>query len=195
MYAGFNCIKLDAENHIWAGNLPPKLLLAPQELEVLWNLHPAEYHTIQILGKKVKTPRWQQAYNKTYQYSGEQNDALAVPEELYPFWNWSREVVDRRLNGLLLNWYDGQLGHYIGKHRDSIANLIIGAPIVTISLGQERVFRLRPYRGKGYFDFPIPHGTVLIMPYATNQTWTHEVPATKKLAGKRISVTLRAFKT
>ena len=25
----------------------------------------------------------------------------------------------KRLNGLLLNWYEGEAGHYIGKHRDS----------------------------------------------------------------------------
>ena len=68
-----------------------------------------------------------------------------------------------------------------------------GSPIVTISFGEERTFRLRPWKGKGFTDFAATHGSVLVMPYETNLAWTHEVPARKKLEGKRISVTLRAF--
>jgi alkylated DNA repair dioxygenase AlkB len=42
-------------------------------------------------------------------------------------------------------------------------------------------------------DFRASHGTVFVMPFATNQRWTHEVPRTKRHRGRRISVTLRAF--
>lgn len=35
--------------------------------------------------------------------------------------------------------------------------------------------------------------SVFIMPYVTNQAWTHEVPRARKRSGKRISVTLRGF--
>lgn len=98
-------------------------------------------------------------------------------------------------NGILLNWYDGALGHYSGKHRDSWANMIDGAPIVTISLGDERVFRLRPWRSAGTpIDFAAVSGAVFIMPYETNLAWTHEVPKSARHTGRRISVTLRAFK-
>ena len=37
-----------------------------------------------------------------------------------------------------------RLDHYIGAHRDSTASMIEGVPIVTVSLGEERAFRLRP---------------------------------------------------
>lgn len=108
--------------------------------------------------------------------------------------DWCRENIDSQLNGLLLNWYDGTLGHYISRHRDSRRNLIAGAPIVTISFGERRVFRLRPYGGKGYIDYSdLEDGTVVIMPYDTNLTWMHEVPAHKRYRGRRISVTARAF--
>ena len=68
-----------------------------------------------------------------------------------------------------------------------------GAPIVTVSLGQDRVFRLRPWKGKGFRDFDAENGTVFVMPYNTNQAWTHEVPKAKRFQGRRISVTFRAF--
>ena len=61
---------------------------------------------------------------------------------LEPFLTWAKEAIDGRLNGVLVNWYDGSLGHYIGRHRDSRVNMVSGAPIVTISFGEERIFRL-----------------------------------------------------
>lgn len=115
------------------------------------------------------------------------------PRTIAPFWHWAQDTIDARLNGILMTWYDGSLGHYIGKHRDSIQNLRPGSPIVTVSLGQARLFRLRPWKGKGYQDFPVEQGTVFVMPYETNLAWTHEVPAYKKDAGKRIAITFRAF--
>jgi len=141
-----------------------------------------QYHEIKIGGRPQKTPRRQQAFGKDYQYTGRVNRALPVPPMLGPLLVWATATIDERLNGLLINWYDGELGHYIGKHRDSTKNLIKGAPIVTVSFGEERVFRLRQYGGD-----------VFIMPYETNLAWTHEVPHAKGSVGRRISVTLRAF--
>ena len=94
---------------------------------------------------------------------------------------------------MLVNWYDGNLGHYIGKHRDDTRDLVKGSPIVTISFGEERPFRLRPRKGNGFTDFPAREGAVFVMPWETNLEWTHEVPCHRKHQGRRISVTLRAF--
>ena len=144
-------------------------------------------------GGPVKTPRWQQAYGADYHYTGRVNKALPVPPLLQPLLDWSRGAVAKELNGILLNWYDGSMGHYIGKHRDSIQNMVAGSPIVTISFGEERTFRLRPWRQSGFQDFPARDGTVFVMPYDTNLAWTHEVPTRAKRQGRRISVTIRAF--
>ncbi len=194
MYTGFTCHWLNEVDQLWTGQLPEDLWPTSEAFTQLWDLHPEDYHTIQMLGKPVKTPRWQQAYHKTYHYSGGSNPALPVPQELLPYWDWAKSVIDQRLNALLLNWYEGQWGHYIGKHRDSTTFLIKGSPIVTLSLGDRRVFRLRPWQGKGFLDFPARQGTVFVMPYTTNLRWTHEVPATSKWQGRRISITLRAFR-
>lgn len=194
MYAGFTRVELNESNSLWYGTLPTELIPESDLFSRLWNLHPKGFHTLKILGKIVKTPRWQQAYNKSYQYTGSSNDALPVPSEFFPYWDWAVANIDSRLNGLLLNWYDGALGHYIGKHRDSTHNMIEGAPIVTISFGEERVFRLRPWKAKGeHKDFLVKNGSLIIMPYQTNQSWTHEIKKSKRLLGRRISLTLRAF--
>jgi alkylated DNA repair dioxygenase AlkB len=193
MFEGFVPQQLDAEHRLYCGHLPTSLLPTEAEFDALWRQHPAQYHEILMHGRPVKTPRWQQAYGRDYRYTNRTNLALPVPKSLQPLLDWARRAIDSRLNGILLNWYDGTFGHYIGKHRDSIADMVEGAPIVTISLGQRRTFRLRPWKAEGFTDFAAEDGTVFVMPYETNLAWTHEVPHGPKYCGRRISVTLRAF--
>ena len=193
MLNGFSKHRLDDKYSLYVGELPDELRLSPSQFEELWKLHPDEYHEIKMHGRLVKTPRWQQAYGADYHYTGRVNKALPLPEVLQPYLDWSRDAVDERLNGVLLNWYDGDKGHYIGKHRDSTKNMVQGCPIVTISLGQERVFRLRPWKKTGLLDFPATDGRVFVMPYDTNLAWTHEVPKSATQVGRRISITVRGF--
>ncbi len=189
----FTCHELGDGLTFLVGQLPERLLINDAEFENLWALHPSEYHKIMMHGRLVNTPRWQQAFGADYHYTGRVNKAQSVPGNLRSFESWAREQIHPQLNGMLLNWYDGTLGHYIGKHRDSTVDMIDGAPIVTISFGEERSFRLRPWKGEGYRDFPATPGSVFVMPFDTNLRWTHEVPASAKHCGRRISITLRAF--
>ncbi|QDT01592.1 alpha-ketoglutarate-dependent dioxygenase AlkB [Adhaeretor mobilis] len=175
--------------------LPEELWFSAADFEALWQLRPAEFPEIFLHGRTVKLPRWQQTFGEDYHYSGKTMPALPVPELLTPLVRWCQQNIHDQLNALLLNWYDGALGHYIGAHRDSTKHMFEGAPIVTVSLGEERTFRLRPWRGKGTFDLPVPNHSVLVMPFETNRAWTHEVPRFNRHQGKRISVTLRALGT
>lgn len=189
----FESCRLDEQNSIFIGKLPVHLMLKPMDFRQLWEIHPAECHLIKIHGRLVHTPRWQQAFGREYHYTGRVNSALPVPLILDPLLVWASGAIDASLNGILVNWYEGQKGHYIGAHRDSTVMMIEGAPIVTISFGEERVFRLRPWKGAGFIDFPVHNGTVIVMPYVTNKHWTHEVPHSRNRTGRRISVTLRGF--
>src|SRR5262245_53182881 len=187
---GFERHDLDGSHSFFAASLPAALTITQPQFDELWALHPEDFHEIMIHGRPVKTPRWQQAYLKDYEYTGNINKALPhLPPALSPLLAWVQRAIDGWLNGVLLNWYEGGLGHYIGAHRDSREGLIEGAPIVTVSLGQERTFRLRPWKGEGFRDFPAKHGTVFVMPYDTNLTWTHEVLHAARHTGRRISVT------
>lgn len=190
----FSRCALDSAHVLWVGRIPQSLMLNGEQFRSLWELHPAEYNEIKIHGRSVKTPRWQQAYAVDYRYTGQVNKGLPTPSVLEPFLRWGQETIDPRLNGMLVNWYDGRLGHYIGRHRDRREALVPGSPIVTISFGEERTFRLRPYGSPGCRDFAARHGSVFVMPYETNLAWTHEVPRRKQLEGRRISITIRAFR-
>jgi alkylated DNA repair dioxygenase AlkB len=192
----FERLDLDEGHCLWLGRVPEGLVPNTETFEALWQMHPEDFHEIKMYGRLIKTPRWQQAYGKDYHYTGRVNKAKTIPPLLEPFLDWSREHIDLNLNGLLLNWYEGRLGHYIGPHRDSVANLVLGTPIVTISFGEERTFRLRRAATKlkaTPIDIPALNGSVFVMPWETNRAFTHEVPCSSRHVGRRISVTLRGF--
>ena len=188
--------QLSEDAHVWLGELPRR---ERPGVDALWALHPERFHRISIMGRERPVPRWSRAYGRDYAYSGRVDAAQPVPALLEPVLRWFREQVSPALNGLLVNWYDGAQGHYIGKHRDSVKGLLEGEPIVTLSLGESRCFRLRPYtrggrgRAGGRVDIEVGHGVFVVIPWATNQRFTHEVPRRAADRGRRISVTLRAF--
>ena len=186
----------DLGEGLWflTGALPAELVWGTAAFGEAWAFHPEGRHVIHRPGGPVETPRWQQAYGADYHYTGSTNAALPVPPALEPLRAWAQEYIDPRLNGLLLNWYEGA-GHYIGPHHDSTRDMIPGVPIVTISFGETRVFRLT--RGAGQAketrDFEAADGSVFVLPYETNLAWKHAVPKSARYRGRRISVTLRGF--
>jgi len=186
-------IAFDSNHGIWQQQLPHDMCDTTDNFDRLWQLHPQHFQRIFLHGREVKLPRWQQAYGKDYHFSGKSSRAKLVPDLLEPYLNWARKSIDSNLNGMLLNWYDASLGHYIGAHRDSEVGLTKNSNIVMISLGESRITRFRPYLGKGYHDIQVNHGDVLIMSLATNRDFKHEVPKFKRDQGRRISITLRCF--
>jgi alkylated DNA repair dioxygenase AlkB len=191
---GFAVHELGEGLSFLTGALPPDLVWDVARFDEVWALHPEGKHVIHMPGGPVETPRWQQAYGADYHYTGRTNTALPVPPVLDPLRAWARKSIDPRLNGLLLNWYEGP-GHYIGPHHDSTRDMTDGAPIVTISFGETRVFRLARGHGetKESRDFEAANGAVFVLPYDANLVWKHAVPKSARYCGRRISVTLRAF--
>lgn len=171
----------------------PEELATEEIFQNIWNIHPAGFNRIQMYDKEVYIPRWQQAFGKDYLFSKQVSKAEPIPNVLVPFLEWTQQF-NPYYNGLLLNWYDSDLKHYIGKHRDSEAGLIKDSPIITISLGATRKFRMREVGKKGFDDLEVSNGSVVVIPWATNKLFTHEVPYSEAYPGKRISITVRAFK-
>lgn len=187
-------ILLEAECSIKRGTINPGLVPDATRFEELWSQHPDHFSEISIHGRAVKVPRWDRAYEQDYPFSNQVAPAHPVPAGFEVFLVWAKRSIDRRLNGLFVNWHDGSLGHYHGRHRDSTSGLVSGCPIVTISLGQERVFRMRPYpSGTPRRDFVMQSGDFIVIPWETNRSWTHEVPRFARYKGRRISVTIRGF--
>ena len=178
-----------------SGTLPEKFVWSQAQFEQQWTQHPLERHLVKMIGKLIQVPRWQQAFGATYNYTGSRNNALPIPRSLMPLLDWSQRTIDSRLNGLLLNWYEGS-EDYIGPHHDSTTGLVTGSPIVTISFGEQRTFRLTRWEGRkrdDHQDFPASHGNVFVVGWDLNKVWKHEVLKRTAYTGRRISVTLRAF--
>lgn len=180
---------------VGVGNLPAALKPSQDEFEALWDLHPEEFIKFgRFTDKEVFLPRWQRAYEVDYSFSNRVSKAHPCPPEFKPFLAWAKGL-DERYNGMLVNWYDDEKGHYIGRHRDSTEGINTEVPILTLSLGGTRNFRMRPFRDKGFFDIPAEDGAVIVIPWGTNARYTHEVPASVRHVGRRISVTFRSFYT
>lgn len=176
------------------GILPEELVWDEATFDRAWALHPDERPSILMHGRRVQIPRWQRAYGADYRFSGQTSRALPVPEVLAPLLEWSRAAINPDLIGLLLNWYDGA-GHYIGEHHDADEDLVAGTPIVTISFGETRTFRLSCGKGPDRVvrDFTAENGSVFVLPQDTNAVWKHSVPKSTRYTGRRVSVTVRAF--
>ena len=188
----FKPFPLNDKCRVLVGRLPPLEI----DFQALWDTHPPHFNRIKMYAKEVYIPRWQQAYGRDYAFSGQVNEAMVITPEMVPFLEWARHLHPDLgiLNGLLLNWYDPEMGHYIGRHRDSETGLVPGSPIITISLGGERLFRMKPHGATvPKIDIPVSDGDIVVIPWKTNKAWTHEVPKLTRFTERRISITVRAF--
>jgi alkylated DNA repair dioxygenase AlkB len=124
------------------------------------------------------------------------HEKLPVPELFLPFFLWASSLGYGKFNQMFVNWYkDGN--HYIGKHSDDEKQLRKDSPIVSVSLGATRKFRIRKKGEKGFRDILLPHGTVIVMGGKFQKEFTHEVPKIigekGKKVGPRINITFRQF--
>lgn len=178
----------------------PCTLKETYNFDELWRIHPEEYGQVSYMGKVVRTPRWQQTYLKDYFFSGCLHRALPLPQQLKPFFEWANTIVPNtmRFNQVLVNWYaNGK--HYIGPHSDDERELVNYSPVLSVSLGQERIFRIRDKATKEIVvDIPMQSDTYVMMCGNIQKKYLHEVP---KVSGKkgdemdrRINITFRVFK-
>jgi alkylated DNA repair dioxygenase AlkB len=171
------------------------------DFDALWELHPAEFGLVRMFDRIVSTPRWTQSYGRRYWYSGVMHEAEPVPELLKPLLAWANALpcctavdgVRGVFDQVLVNWYaDG--AHYIGPHCDNEAQIRTSSPIVSVSLGAERVFRVRDKGTKQIaLDLAMKDRSYVVMGGEMQRRFTHEVPKTKKESGRRINVTFRQF--
>ena len=173
--------------------------------DTLFNLHPEQRGKIQMQDGGLESPRWHKSYLNTPTYdpalhfscmfSGQDNSGIhdPLPDAFLPFLDYvNRDIAG--YNQVVINWYkDGQ--DYTAQHSDCEEGMEEGADIVIISLGDERVFKIRPKQSLHAEDLkiPCPHGSVLTMGGHTQKLFRHGVP---KSASKepRISITFRKFK-
>jgi alkylated DNA repair dioxygenase AlkB len=67
----------------------------------------------------------------------------------------------------------------------------MGPVIASVSLGAERLFRLRSKSGRITFAEKLQHGSLLIMAGDTQKNFRHEVPKEHGISEPRINLTFR----
>ncbi|MEO1081994.1 MAG: alpha-ketoglutarate-dependent dioxygenase AlkB [Pseudomonadota bacterium] len=151
--------------------------------------------SIFLFGRSVLQPRllaWYGDEGTRYRYSG----VVHEPEPLTPRLDELRgrlEVLcDARFNSVLANLYRHERDS-MGLHADDEPELGAEPVIASLSLGAERVFRLRHRHRRDLkpLRLTLPSGSLLVMSGTTQQFWKHEIPKQTKACGPRINLTFR----
>jgi alkylated DNA repair dioxygenase AlkB len=169
-----------------------------EEFLKTWNEHPIDYKSIQIGGKFVKLPRWQQAYGISYKYSGITSEAVEPTGLIIEMMKKLNELMNTiyQFNMCLCNWYAPE--HYIGPHSDDVRQLVPGSPIGSISWGCTRTFVLTPINKEtenSKLSIQLQDGDFILMGGNCQQSHKHEILKLKSGDDQknRINFTFRCF--
>jgi alkylated DNA repair dioxygenase AlkB len=108
----------------------------------------------------------------------------ATPTEAYANSNLSKVPYNAVLCNLYRNGNDS-----VGLHADAEPEM--GPVIASVSLGIERLFRLKGKNGGVAFGERLPHGSLLIMAGQTQNNFKREIPKEPGIAQPRINLTFR----
>ena len=155
-----------------------------------------QQENIIIVGKPVNVPRlvcWYGDPEAVYQYSGVVHEPLPWTADLFRVRQQIEQYCGRYFNSVLANLYrDGS--DSMGWHADKEKELGVNPFITSLSLGDERLFKIRHNKTKQTIDINLQHGDLLLMGGALQHHWRHCVPKTRKEKTPRINLTFRQIK-
>lgn len=159
-------------------------------LNELWELRPSEPNKITMYGKTIDTPRRFKVYGKTYKFNGMAEEAEeTIPDLVLPYLNIIN-IMDNGYNSVLINWYEDG-GEYIGYHSDKTDHLVPDSNIYGVSFGSERIMRFKNKEDATTIDFKLENNSIINMMGGCQSVFQHSIVQTKKVCGKRISLTFR----
>ena len=153
-----------------------------------------QQHFIKLFNKeKIPIPRLQTSFgNKGISYSYSNSRVVANEWDSFILKVKKRveNITNLRYNFVLINKYrDGN--DYIGYHSDDEKEL--SGPIVSITIGAVRDFKLKHKKTKEVITIPLPHNSCLIFDEKTNSRYKHSVPKRKKCKNVRYNLTFRTI--
>jgi alkylated DNA repair dioxygenase AlkB len=156
-----------------------------------------------MYGKPYSVPRdevWVSPY--PYIYSKRTYPAYDVwPPELLAIKSKVEAAANTKYEAVLLNLYRNEKDS-VSSHCDDEPRMSPYHPIASVSLGAERLFRMRTfkdktgiYRAGGDFreELILGNGSLLIMHAGMQDGWKHEVPKSSEPCGGRINLTFRVM--
>ena len=146
-----------------------------------------------MFGRVVVAPRltaWYGEPGTTYRYSGVERPAGTWLPPIEKLALQVAGAVAWRFNYVLVNRYrDGN--DMLGWHADDEADLGETPVLAAISVGAERVFRMRPRRGGASTAAVLGHGSLLVMWGNSQRDYKHCLPRTRRPVSERLSFTFR----
>lgn len=143
--------------------------------------------------------------SKGYSYSRQIAKSNPLPQECKELLEKVNKQFKTNYNGILINVYTSGLD-YISAHSDDEKELDNSKSVIAISLGEERLFRIRPKEETLMIETNIPknkkcktpvyditteHGQLIAMCGDFQKEFTHEIPIEKTKKQIRISLTFR----
>lgn len=150
---------------------------------------------ITLFGKRMLQPRllaWYGDAQAVYRYSGRRHDPLPWTAELTELRGRIEALTGAAYNSVLANLYRDHRDS-MGLHADDEPELGERPVIASLSLGEERIFRLkhRQRRDLKPVRIPLTDGSLLVMAGDTQRHWKHEIPKQARPCGPRINLTFR----
>ena len=152
---------------------------------------------LNMYGKEVFLPRYSAWYgenDKSYSYSGLTLQPNKWNNGLFFLKEHIEKIAIVNFNSVLMNWYrDGE--DYINWHTDAEKELGQNPIIASLNFGATRRFLIRRRDDISIkLEFPLKHGSLLIMKGELQHFWQHSVPKEKKVKQTRINLTFRTIK-
>ena len=148
---------------------------------------------IKMFGKSIKVPRlvsWYGDNNISYRYSGVEHIGLPWTPELLRIKGYIEQRTGHNFNSVLGNYYRNE-SDSMGWHADNEKELGKTPCIASVSLGEERIFKIRRKNSVDKFEIMLANGSLLIMSGNFQNEWQHSVPKTKTDKNPRINLTYR----
>ncbi|GAB5415601.1 MAG: alpha-ketoglutarate-dependent dioxygenase AlkB [Congregibacter sp.] len=156
---------------------------------------PWRSESITLFGKTMLQPRliaWYGDADVDYGYSGKRLSPEPWTPLLLEIRSAMEEAARQSFNSVLLNLYRDERDS-MGLHADDEPELGPAPVIASLSLGADRVFRMKHKTRKDLkpLKLELSNGSLLIMKGPTQQHWKHEVPKSRHACGPRINLTFR----
>jgi len=181
-------------------NFPFKLdsnFLPKKDSKLLFNklLETVEWERgeVTLYGKTYPIPRLQAWFGDdgaNYSYSGMNLKSNSWSKELLDLKNQIEKLTGYDFNSVLVNLYRDAADSN-GWHRDNEKELGSDPIIASVSLGENRLFKIRNKKTKEVTDLILESGSLLIMSKGSQLDWEHTLPKSKKIYRPRINLTFR----
>jgi len=189
-----NLVSRDGELYYLPEFLPQQE--ARELFECLLNELAWQEEEVTIAGRRVKVPRlicWYGDEGAVYRYSGVAHDPLPWPDSLRRLRQSIESACGHVFNSVLGNLYrDGR--DSMGWHADQEKELGNNPFIASLSLGEERLFKIRHNKTGEQVDLSLAGGSLLLMGGSLQHHWRHCVPKTREAKSARINLTFRTIR-